>query len=533
MTIGELLAYLYPEKALSEAVNWPPDIFALCAAVLQKSGAYTTAVTKWPPQNGKPMSASEWTSFIAGEGSKWRAGVVNKNIPSNIKNWWEIVIQGQTKSLDNLKNERALCDALLQLSAAADEACEGIGLIKKPDDKFDQLVEDMIAKQMNVGKISTLCEGIDTKKLCVLPKLHTPRNGITIRSLSHNLALCHVGEVTPSFVVSPMDIGQKLNLLIVPWSKTVLPADFSVAEKPSNGDYSMPEGFGFFNYKIRSGRRWPDDLFINILACSRETVGEIHGVVFPELAMTSAEEAKAWKQLSTEFSNAFMVTGIGEAVKDGGMGSNQVICRVPLPFPGYSLYKQDKHHRWLLDKGQICQYGLSSLLDKEKCWWENTKLLPREIRFMQLTPWLVMSLLVCEDLARQDPIGDIIRAVGPNLVLCLLMDGPQLANRWSSRYATVLADDPGSSVLTLTSIGMAKLSRCLGKPESRVVALWKDSTAGPHELELPCDAEALVLSLEMDYGTEWSADGRCSKNSAGNWKLAAVHPIRVNEWEKK
>ena len=191
-------------------------------------------------------------------------------------------------------------------------------------------------------------------------------------------------------------------------------------------------------------------------------------------------------------------------------------------------YQQDKHHRWLLDKGQITQYGLSSLLDKKKSWWENTQLSPREVRFLRLTPWLVLSFLVCEDLARQDPIGDILRAVGPNLVICLLMDGPQLASRWPSRYATVLADDPGSSVLTVTSLGMAKLSRCLGRPESRVVALWKDASGGPFELELPCDSEALVLSLDLEYGTEWSADGRCSEEGAGNWKLSAVHPIRLD-----
>jgi hypothetical protein len=66
------------------------------------------------------------------------------------------------------------------------------------------------------------------------------------------------------------------------------------------------------------------------------------------------------------------------------------------------------------------------------------------------------SVLICADLARQDPAADLIRAVGPNLLIALLMDGPQLSHRWPARYAAVPAEDPGTSVQTLTSLGMAE-----------------------------------------------------------------------------
>ena len=57
-----------------------------------------------------------------------------------------------------------------------------------------------------------------------------------------------------------------------------------------------------------------------------------------------------------------------------------------------------------------------------------------------------LSVLICEDLARYDPVLTVMNAIGPNLVIALLMDGPQLERRWCGRYATALADDPGSSV---------------------------------------------------------------------------------------
>jgi hypothetical protein len=38
----------------------------------------------------------------------------------------------------------------------------------------------------------------------------------------------------------------------------------------------------------------------------------------------------------------------------------------------------------------------------------------------------------------------------------LLLDGPQLGSRWTARHASVVADDPGSAAITLTSYGMVR-----------------------------------------------------------------------------
>ena len=53
--------------------------------------------------------------------------------------------------------------------------------------------------------------------------------------------------------------------------------------------------------------------------------------------------------------------------------------------------------------------------------------------------------LVCEDLAQNDDVAEVIRSVGPTIVSTHLLDRPQLTSRWSARYASVLADDPGSA----------------------------------------------------------------------------------------
>jgi hypothetical protein len=106
------------------------------------------------------------------------------------------------------------------------------------------------------------------------------------------------------------------------------------------------------------------------------------------------------------------------------------------------------------------------------------------------------------------------------------MDGPQTKERWAARYATVLADDPGCSVLALTSLGMTRLSRPdSGLSRSRVVALWKDAFKGATEIELPEGHEAVAVSLSIRYREEFTADGRGDDSAAAFPILAGAHPI--------
>jgi hypothetical protein len=69
------------------------------------------------------------------------------------------------------------------------------------------------------------------------------------------------------------------------------------------------------------------------------------------------------------------------------------------------------------------------------------------VQVVELGEGITLVSLVCEDLARLDEVADLLRAIGPTLVVTTLLDGPQLASRWTARYASVLADDPGFAVV--------------------------------------------------------------------------------------
>ena len=149
------------------------------------------------------------------------------------------------------------------------------------------------------------------------------------------------------------------------------------------------------------------------------------------------------------------------------------------------------------------------------------------VQFLELGGGITVVAVVCEDLARLDAVADLLRTVGPTLVLTVLLDGPQLASRWTARYASVLADDPGSAVLTLTSLGMVERSRPPGSAPSRVVALWKDPTRGIREIAVDPGAEAVMLSTSVAPAARHSADGRWPADDTTQLRDVGVHQLRA------
>ena len=187
---------------------------------------------------------------------------------------------------------------------------------------------------------------------------------------------------------------------------------------------------------------------------------------------------------------------------------------------------QRKHHRWVLDESQISTYGLVHKQQKEKLWWENIQVHRRELNFLVFRDGSCLTTLICEDLARADPCQAAIRAVGPNLLIALLMDGPQIKGRWSERYAMGLADDPGTSVLSFTSLGLVTRSNRNQNEKSLAVGLWRDCIKGRTEiLSLGHHEHGLLLRLTKNSREETTLDGRKDGENAHVWKLDGYQGI--------
>jgi hypothetical protein len=535
LTVGDVLDALVVDRHDSAWTAWPPDIFAVVGTILRKSGSYTRVVQQWPPAatGDAPPSREDWLDNINRIGKEWRTASRKKNpAPSEVLRWWGVVMANAKAGLRSVSQNDDLCCALLQLCSAADEACAGVGIPagagEFTDDAFEfEAMQTLILSQ-------TLCRRVDPDRVRVLPKLHAPRSGMTFRSLTHNLALCPAEDVIPRWRMLPGGPEERrgLNLLLLPWPTTVVPRQFYAVRGHLR---NMPPRFGFFGFQPDVDAAALTTKAIAAHDAATRMVGPIHGVVLPELSLTREALQKMTAEM-TQQRRSFLVAGVCEPPSRGADGSastygrNYVAFEVPVQTSEVGIRPQEKHHRWKLDRNQILQYGCAANLSHNMEWWEYIDLARREIAFVSMNPWLTMSVLICEDLARQDPVAETIRAVGPNLVIALLMDGPQLSSRWSARYATVLADDPGCSVLTLTSIGMATMSRPPGKPASRVVGLWKDAIRpDPVEIVLPEGADAVVLTLSAENYEEFTADGRSDGGTTGYPILAGIHPVFVSK----
>jgi hypothetical protein len=148
------------------------------------------------------------------------------------------------------------------------------------------------------------------------------------------------------------------------------------------------------------------------------------------------------------------------------------------------------------------------------------------LQFIEVAELTIISL-VCEDLAESDNVAELIRSVGPTVVLAGLLDGPQLTSRWAARYASVLADDPGSAVLTVSPYGMVERSRPHDHGSSRIVAMWKDPYTGVREIALEPGAHGIVLTVFMDRATRRSADGRWPVANGTSCSAGAVSQVRA------
>jgi hypothetical protein len=410
-------------------------------------------------------------------------------------------------------------DKLLELLAIADEASSGLGLpasksLKGLDEYEQWVMGNLILSVQLDKKRTTLCQYVDPALMAVFPKCHTPRSGTTLRSLSHHLALIPTGEVETHWFWAEAGRegfdGSNLNVLVLPWPLEISPRSFKHSTPRQGPLLSMPTDFGFFEYEPSQADGWMDKIE-SLIKIANDRIGDVDLIVLPELALNEDQLKSLAERLSKQECPPMIVAGT--LLKQAGHHFCRNVCAT-LTFnkemkKGYAENFQDKHHRWRLDPKQVKQYGLGAQLSPSRHWWEGMEICSRTLKVFALKPWLTLCTLICEDLARPEPIADTVRAIGPSLVVALLMDGPQLRTRWPARYGSVLSDDPGSSVLTVTSLGMSMLSTPGGWEPSRVVALWRDAaTADAREISLPKDCEGLVLCLTWEETKEFTADGR-------------------------
>jgi hypothetical protein len=534
-------------------------LFAIAGSLLRRTGAYRQ-VFQTPqafPRFRKSTPDAEWWDQARRAGAAWRqaldsklqhtAGVQDLRalIPAHISAWWKVLEGAASQQLGMFATQstpvrsrhvgsqriRPGLDpvrAAICLVIAADEACSGVGLARReegaegPESK-PFLSALQIVLESEIQDFRTLCLTVLPDLMVVLPKQHTPQTGLTFRSMSHHLALVPAGEIRARWYEQrPKADPSIYNLLLLPWPLEVHSNDFLSTTPLVKGDEAP---YHLFDYQPRDHTyehrvsRWVE----RAIRQANRIGGPVKVIVMPESALNLREYSQVEKVAAR--AGVMLIAGVrvSSAESDSGGPNNACMIQtrgllktgsVSSAVLALSRFYQSKHHRWCLDRTQILQYGLGNRLPATGKLWENIALPERTLHFICMGPWMTWCALICEDLARQEPAAEVVRAVGSNLVIALLMDGPQLLNRWSARYATGLAEDPGSSVLTFTSLGLLKRSRPLSElnnenfQPNRTIALWRDAFSEPQEIRIGPQDTACILSLACRSEEEFTADGR-------------------------
>jgi hypothetical protein len=535
------------------ACIWPPDLFAAMAVVAERTGLYAEPIfTSYWVAGFVPTE--EWIEETRKVGRRWAK--VGKP-PKLVQDCWRNLMRRVATTPGDADLE--VCKLVFQLLCIADEACAGIGFqfpLSKPNEvrrgrratqnqdrisgiqflvyeEYRTWSEEYKENREIVGGAIlpylpvSLCRWVPPEVYSVQPKTSTPTVGCNLRALTHHLALVP----THSSVETRWHIEHErveelhaFNILAVPFPYHIPGSSF----RPLSGSFPGDSKDRAFNLDPNVWLRGAEprafaEFLDGLIQAAKPELEPVHAIVLPEAALPlhfADEVASILKTRGLDLFVTGVITNSGELTRNSA-----AIYR----FVNGALIDhvfQKKHHRWGLNDDQIRRYHLGHVLDPGYKWWEQIDVADRECHVILFRAHASLSVLICEDLARYDPVLTVMNAIGPNLVIALLMDGPQLEHRWPGRYATVLADDPGSAVLTLTSLGMVARSSMPADPQNREIALWKEPTGKARSLRLPKGDHALLLTLTSRLVEQFTLDGRGDGGATVHFGLGAAHPVR-------
>ena len=511
-----------------DLLEWPPDVFALTDTLLERSEAYRFALS--PPEGAEwpPPDVPGWSDAVVDAGRQWSSWVEDRAgpVPDLLAREWKLLRDAAGSPLAHVSqaHDWQLCSALLTVHAIADEACAGLGVALDASDgdgaRYRARGRELLARTGSLARIPT-------DRLRVLPKLRTPPGGSSVRALSRYASVHSPGvelrwhKVPSRGAGTPLyDIG--VNYLLLPWPLRVRESDFRPV--PGSVQRQATEAFGYFEFAPSEGLDL--DLVDRMLVAALDEVHRVSVVVLPESAV-DLREIDDLEALLGYHGVRGLITGVRESSAQPGRFPGNWVHQGVSTGEQWVHVRQSKHHRWSLDQAQIYQYHLGGALHAHVRWWEAMEVPRRSVQLLEEGEGTTSVSIVCEDLAQIDHVADLIRSVGPTILVTPLLDGPQLSSRWSARYASVLADDPGSAVLTLTSYGMVQRSRPPGRNSSGVVALWKNPGQGIREIPLEAGAQGILLSASTDRAMRRSADGRRPIANGSEFFNMSVHQVRA------
>jgi hypothetical protein len=366
-----------------QLLEWPPDLFALTEVILERSEAYRFALsppsgTSWPPA-GFP----DWPDAVVDAGRQWSASIEDGDgaLPELLSQEWDILRKRADVPLEHLTaaHDWRLCEAILTLHAIADEACAGLGVALDASDGAGLVYRargrELLARTGSLARIPS-------QFIRVLPKLRTPPNGTSLRSLSRYACALGPGVEAHWHKVTGRRPGTQahdngVNYLLLPWPLRVREADFRALESSVHSLAKEPYGF----FEFAPSERLDLDLVDRMLVAARDEVDSVDVVVLPESAV-DYDEIDDLEALLGRHGVHGLIAGVRQRPEQPGQFPSNWVHIAVSSGADWVHIRQTKHHRWALDEERIYQYHLGGALHPHIRWWEAMEVPRRSLQLV-------------------------------------------------------------------------------------------------------------------------------------------------------
>ncbi|EOB6645147.1 hypothetical protein ACHELO_003169 [Vibrio fluvialis] len=497
--------------SFDELISWPPNIFLITYTIFSYTDKYRLLVSSqshfnWDRSSYKDVFGvcEQLKQWVAKQVFPNPTAISNTSTNFSLSSCLDEIFKKSNlgRCIYDLMNEPKFSKSVAIITAAIDQMFSRVNLCEY--DSRDAIQLGLLAKDM------TRIDRDVVNLSCNLPKLgyvtyktSVPQSGLTINNLTQNLTFVDPTvqlQVIKNTTKKKQYNKKSYNVLFLPWPTEI--EDSAFKPSPDLPNQVMDGYFGFFEYAPTKTPKL--NSFLGSVVSAIRRAGSIDLIVLPECAVSE----RTYSQFKNELLKLFGIHA--PTLLAGVFGERQNVAN--LSFIGesqnFDTVVQAKHHRWFLDEGQLRNYNLCGALDPGRKWWEDIPIERRKLLTLHTPNGVKLCPLICEDLARQEPVAKAVRAIGPNLVVSLLLDGPQIAGRWPGKYSAVLSDDPGSSVLSVTALGMTLRSTGTGFAPSRAVALWSEPNGYSETLEIADGGIGIVIELEIVDSEMWTIDGR-------------------------
>jgi len=168
-------------------------------------------------------------------------------------------------------------------------------------------------------------------------------------------------------------------------------------------------------------------------------------IIIPELVSSEAlrEAVKEWLLTKAPSQPLMVVCGSEAVASESVTGfTNRAFILGP---SGRRLWEQDKNHQYSLTSRDMAKFDLTASLGNEPMNEVGTST-HRSVTICDIAGAGRFCVLVCEDLARDDPGPEALRLFGVDMVIVIVMDSTFRESGWRNRGGLTLTQEPGTRI---------------------------------------------------------------------------------------